>query len=100
MVVAETILITGATGTVGSQVIRQLASVDSEVNNIGAGHSLQNLGKIIEEDRIKSMQIDFSEPETLKGALKATDKVFLVTPFQPDMVQYSFNLLTEIKKGR
>jgi uncharacterized protein YbjT (DUF2867 family) len=99
VVVAETILITGATGTVGSQVIRQLASVDSEVNIIGAGHSLQNLEKIIEEDGIKSMQIDFSEPETLKGALKATDKVFLVTPFQPDMVQYSFNLLTEIKKA-
>jgi uncharacterized protein YbjT (DUF2867 family) len=42
------------------------------------------------------MRIDFSEPETLKDALKDIDKVFLLTPFQPNMVQYSSNLLTEI----
>jgi uncharacterized protein YbjT (DUF2867 family) len=93
------ILITGATGTLGSEVVRQLASVDSEVNIKAAGHSLENLEKIIEDHRIKSMQIDFSEPETLKDALKAMDKVFLLTPFQPNMVHYSSNLLTEIIKA-
>jgi uncharacterized protein YbjT (DUF2867 family) len=45
------------------------------------------------------MRIDFSEPETLKDALKDIDKVFLLTPFQPNMVQYSSNLLTEIIKA-
>lgn len=94
----DNILITGATGTLGSEVVRQLASVDSEVNIKAAGHSLQNLEKIIEDQRIKSMQIDFSEAETLKDALKDIGKVFLLTPFQPNMVQYSSNLLTEITK--
>ena len=94
----DNILITGATGTLGSEVVRQLASVDSEVNIKAAGHSLQYLEKISENHRIKSMQIDFNEPETIKKALKNIDKVFLLTPFQPNMVQYSSNLLTEIIK--
>jgi hypothetical protein len=36
----------------------QLASVDSKVNIKAAGHSLQKLERIIEDDRIKSFQID------------------------------------------
>ena len=96
---AETILVTGATGTVGGEVVRQLASIDSKVNIKTAGHSLQGLEKIIEDDRIKSTQIDFNEPETLRDALKSTDKVFLLTPFQSEMFQYSSNMLAEIKNA-
>lgn len=44
-------------------------------------------------------QIDFNEPETLRESLKATDKVFLLAPFQSDMVQHSSNMLTEIKNA-
>ena len=95
----ETILITGATGTVGGEVIRQLVSINSEVSIKIAGHSLQKLEKIIEDDRIKSTQIDFNKPETLREALKSTDKVFLLTPFQSDMVQHSSNMLAEIKNA-
>ena len=96
----ETILVTGATGTVGGEVVRQLASSDSTVNIKAAGHSLQELQKNIEDDRIKSTQIDFNSPETLRDALKSTDKVFLLTPFQSDMLQYSSNMLEEIKNAR
>jgi uncharacterized protein YbjT (DUF2867 family) len=95
----ETILITGATGTVGGEIIRQLISINSEVNIKAAVHSLQSLEKIIEDDRIKSTQIDFNKPETLREALKSTDKVFLLTPFQLDMVQHSSNMLAEIKNA-
>lgn len=93
----DNILITGATGTLGSEVVRQLASVDSEVNIKAARHSLQSPEKI-KDHRIKFVQIDFSKPETLKDALKDIGKVFPLTPFQPNMVQYSSNLLTEITK--
>ena len=96
----ETILVTGATGTVGGEVVRQLASTDSKVNIKAAGHSLKELEKNIEYDRIKSTLIDFNEPVTLRDALKSTDKVFLLTPFQSDMLQYSFNMLEEIKNAR
>ena len=60
---------------------------------------MQKLEKIIEDDRIKSTQFDFNKPETLREALKSTDKVFLLTPFQSDMVQHSSNMLAEIKNA-
>jgi FlaA1/EpsC-like NDP-sugar epimerase len=43
----ETILITGATGTVGGEVIRQLVGINSEVSIKTAGHSLQKLEKLL-----------------------------------------------------
>ena len=47
---AETILVTGATATVGGEVLRQLERVASDVNIKAAGHSLQKLEKVIETD--------------------------------------------------
>jgi len=41
----ETILVTGATGTVGSEVINQLASATEDVNIRAAAHSIENLQK-------------------------------------------------------
>jgi hypothetical protein len=58
---AETILVTDATCTVGGEVVRQLEIVASDVNIKAAGHSLQKLEKVIEADRVKSMQIDLNK---------------------------------------
>lgn len=49
---ADTILVTGATGNVGSEVVRQLASVIPNVNIKAAGHSLQKLERVLKSDRI------------------------------------------------
>ena len=75
----DTILVTGATGTVGSEVINALANEEVKVR---AGvHS------IIKGDRFKALpnvelvQIDFNNPESLKVALTGVTKVFLITPF-------------------
>ena len=48
---------------------------------------------------VESIQIDYYKPETLREALKGVDKVFLLTPFQSDMVELSSNLLKEIKNA-
>jgi uncharacterized protein YbjT (DUF2867 family) len=92
----ETILVTGATGTVGSQVVRQLAGAAPDVNIKAAGHPVQKVQKVMKSDRVKSIQIDYNKPESLREALEDVDRVFLLTPFQPDMVQLSSNLLEEI----
>jgi uncharacterized protein YbjT (DUF2867 family) len=92
----ETILVTGATGTVGSQVVGQLAGAPPDVNIKAAGHSVQKVQKVMKSDRVKSLQIDYNKPESLREALEDVDRVFLLTPFQPDMVQLSSNLLKEI----
>lgn len=92
----ETILVTGATGTVGSQVVRQLAGAAPDVNIKAAGHPVQKVQKVMKSDRVKSIQIDYNKPESLREALEDVDRVFLLTPFQPDMVQLSSSLLKEI----
>jgi NAD(P)-dependent dehydrogenase (short-subunit alcohol dehydrogenase family) len=92
----ETILVTGATGTVGSQVVRQLAGAAPDVNIKAAGHPVQKVQKVMKSDRVKSIQIDYNKPESLREALEDVDRVFLLTPFQPDMVQLSSSPLKEI----
>jgi uncharacterized protein YbjT (DUF2867 family) len=97
--VAETILVTGATGNVGSEVVRQLASVTPNVIIKAAGHSLQKLERVLKSDRVEPIQIDYNKPETLREAARDVDSVFLVTPFQSDMVELTSNLLREAKKN-
>ena len=45
------------------------------------------------------MQIDYYKPETIRGAVKGVDSVFLVTPFQFDMVEFTSNILREAMKN-
>jgi uncharacterized protein YbjT (DUF2867 family) len=95
----ETVLITGATDTVGNEVIKQqLSKATTDINIKPAVHSTEN-GKRVKNDRIGSIHIDYSKPETLKEALKDIDRVFLLKPFQSDMVEQSFNLLKGIKEN-
>jgi uncharacterized protein YbjT (DUF2867 family) len=55
---SETILVTGATGTVGSEVVKQLSS-DALNYNIKAGiHSIENADRVKQYDRVKAVQID------------------------------------------
>jgi uncharacterized protein YbjT (DUF2867 family) len=93
---AETILVTGATGNVGSEVVKQLSRNRLDVNIVAAVHSVKN-AKRVEADGIEVVSIDYNKPESLSAAFKDADKLFLLTQFQSGMVQHSSNLLTEVK---
>lgn len=95
----ETILITGATGTVGSEVINQLSGAAADVNIRAAAHSIENLKKIVKSDIVEPVEMDYDKPDSLKDALKDVDRVFLLTPFQSDMVELSSNFLKEIENA-
>jgi uncharacterized protein YbjT (DUF2867 family) len=98
---AETILVTGATGTVGSEVVKQLlsakgqreediivkAAVRSDNDN-----TFRNLG-------VQVVQLDYNKPDSLSAALRGVDKLFLLTPFQSNMVDLTSNLLNEAKQA-
>jgi uncharacterized protein YbjT (DUF2867 family) len=65
----ESILVTGATGNIGSEVVRQLSSTAPAVNIKAAVHSAQNIKKVKEEgDRVNVVLIDYNKLETLKEA--------------------------------
>ncbi|QMU27735.1 SDR family oxidoreductase [Adhaeribacter radiodurans] len=92
----ETILVTGATGTVGSEAIKALSTEDVKVR---AGvHS------IIKGDRLKVfpnvdlVEIDFSRSESLKVALTGVTRVFLITPLTHNQVEIAKNFIDEAKQ--
>ena len=95
----ERILVTGASGTVGSEVINQLSSATADANIRAGAHSIESIKKVVKSDIVEPIQIDYNNPDTLKDALKDVDRVFLLTPFQSDMVELSSNFLKEIENA-
>jgi uncharacterized protein YbjT (DUF2867 family) len=92
----ETILVSGASGTVGSEVVRQLFS-STDVNIKAAARSVEKI-KNLEGDRVKAISIDYNKPESLKEALKNVDRLFLLTPDVPNADELASNLVNEAKR--
>ena len=95
----ETVLVTGATGTVGSEVVKQLSKVGPNYNVKAGVHSINNANKIQQYDRIKPVQIDYDKLKGLETAFKDVDKLFLLTHPSPKTVEHESNLITEAKKS-
>jgi uncharacterized protein YbjT (DUF2867 family) len=93
----ETILVTSATGTVGSEVINQLSSA-TDVNIKAAVHSVENV-KRVKGDKTEVVLINYNKPETLTEALNDVDKIFLLTPDVPNAPELASNLVIEAKKA-
>jgi uncharacterized protein YbjT (DUF2867 family) len=97
------ILVTGATGTVGSEVVKQLASISSssDYNNIRAAVHTQNKVDKLEQYVDKGVEIvslDYTKPETISNALDKVDKLFLQTLPIPDVTDISSNFVKEAQK--
>ena len=88
---ARNILVTGATGTVGSDVLRGLAGregiqVRAAVRDSSKAAALAGPG-------VEVALFDYSKPETLAPACHGVDTIFMVSPFAPDGVAQSSALL-------
>ncbi len=86
----NTILVTGATGNVGSHLVRELrrrgAPVRAFVRDPGKARSL--LGEDVE------LAVgDYGDPSSITAALDGVDRVFLLTPTHPEMVQWEGTIL-------
>ena len=91
-----TILVTGATGTVGSELVKQLSSAGQKVR--AAVHSAT---RVPSNDKLKDVElteIDYNKPETLVIACKGADRLFLLTPASPKAAELAANLVKEAKK--
>jgi uncharacterized protein YbjT (DUF2867 family) len=91
----ETVPITGATGNVGREVIKQLSRATTDINIKAAVHSVENTKKV-QGDGIDVVQIDYNKPETLKKALMDVDKLFFVPPESPNAIGHA---VTEAKNA-
>jgi uncharacterized protein YbjT (DUF2867 family) len=101
----RTILVTGATGTVGSEVVKQLIaslSSSSRQNIIKAAiHSQNKADRFRKNDnKVETVSIDYNKQETIANALNNVDKLFLVTLPRPNIVNdATANVVKEAKKN-
>jgi uncharacterized protein YbjT (DUF2867 family) len=95
----ETILVMGATGTLGGEVVKQLSSSTPAINIKAGVHSAQNVKKVKDGDEVEVVLIDYNKPETLKEALSQVDKLFLLTPDVPNAHELASKLVIEAKKA-
>ncbi|MCW5932530.1 MAG: NmrA family NAD(P)-binding protein [Bacteroidetes bacterium] len=94
------ILITGATGNIGFEVIRFLIKIDSP-NKIIAGVRNIDKAKTVFKDnpKLDYVHFDFEDFETYDSALSGIDKVFLLRPPHiSDIETYFKPLISKIKE--
>src|ERR671932_886208 len=98
---AEAILVTGATGTVGSEVVKQLLSAkgQKEEDMIIKAAARSANDSTSRNSGLQAVELDFNKPDTLSAALRGVDKLFLLTPFQSNMVDLTSNLVNEAKNA-
>jgi uncharacterized protein YbjT (DUF2867 family) len=97
----NTILVTGATGTVGSEVVKQLASsssIDKKIIRAGV-HSLNKVDKLKQFKTVEIVNMDYYKSETITNSLQNIDKLFWLTPLAPNTTQISSNLVKEAQKN-
>src|SRR4051812_14966812 len=78
------ILVTGAGGTVGSEVLKQLRAAGADTR--AAFHSKAKAEKA-KAAGIDSVTLDFADRSSITAALRGVDKLFLLGATTPDQVQ-------------
>src|SRR5258708_40203752 len=94
---ANTILVTGATGTVGGDVLRGLAGrKDIQVR---AAVRDKEKAAALAAPNVELVWFDYTKPETLGTASRGADAVFMVPPFSPDGVAESLEFLEAAREA-
>ncbi len=71
------ILVTGASGNVGTYVVKALLKMGEEV--VAAGTEVGKLERLFDH-KVQAVKLDFTNPATFDGALVGVDRVFLMRP--------------------
>ena len=89
------ILITGASGNVGSEVLKQAATAKLKIR---AAYLSADKAKGAPAD-VETILMDYARPETIRAALTEIEKVFLVGPPAPNVAELEGSFVNEAKKS-
>ncbi|MCH8089597.1 MAG: SDR family oxidoreductase [Chloroflexi bacterium] len=89
------ILVTGATGNVGSLLIPILANLGADVRALV--HS-ESKAQGLKDAGVEVVVGDLDKPDTLDAAFRGVDKVFLITPPNPNQVIQAKNGIAAAKR--
>jgi uncharacterized protein YbjT (DUF2867 family) len=82
---SESILVTGATGTVGRETVEQLVDAGQQVRVL-----VRDLSKAKFDDAVEVVQGDLSRPETLEAAFAGVKKAFVIANY-PNLKELEIN---------
>ena len=89
------ILITGASGNVGKEVLKQVAATGAKIRA-----AFQTVTKAAAAPSgVEIATMDYNKPETLQAALKGIERVFLVAPPTPNLPALERKAIDEIKQS-
>ena len=89
------ILITGASGNVGKEVLKQIAATGAKVRA-----AFQTVSKAAAAPSgVEVVTMDYNQPQTLQAALKGVERVFLVGPPAPNITALERKAIDEIKQA-
>ncbi len=94
------LFITGATGNIGSEVIRYLmTSAHGHTVFAGVRDIAKAQKQFAEYDKLRYVHFDFEEPDTFAAALQQMDRIFLLRPPHiSDVERYFHPLISKIKE--
>ncbi|MBV9610578.1 MAG: NAD(P)H-binding protein, partial [Acidobacteria bacterium] len=87
------ILITGASGNVGTEVLKEAAAAKL---NIRAAYLSAEKAKAAPPG-VEAVVMDYAKPAQIRVALKGIEKVFLVGPPTPDVAELEGSFVNEAK---
>lgn len=93
---AMIILVTGATGTIRSELVKQLLA--SEVNIRALTRDRDRAGFVSDRD-VEVIEGDFREPPTLDAALNNAETAFLLSPVVEGIVQLQGNFIEAAQRA-
>ncbi len=91
---ASTILILGASGQTGAEMVRILSSANFPVR---VTYREQSELLRMREMAVEDMPADFDDVESLKRAMSGVERVFVIQPVSPKMVDWSKNIYEAAK---
>jgi len=71
------VLVTGASGNVGSYVVKELLKKGEDV--VAAGRNIDSLNRLF-DGKVEAVNFDFTDKSTFKEALRGVNRVFLMRP--------------------
>jgi uncharacterized protein YbjT (DUF2867 family) len=90
------ILVTGATGTIGKEVVRALRAKNLSVR---AGARTPEKLEALKKLGAEVVALDFNDPASVQSAFEGVDRVFLLTPFVESPVELAKGAIAAAKKA-